>query len=65
MRVPLGLLAGSGSKVVTAVALGTAVVWVHFLAQELPHAAGAARKKGGGSVWILSNALFAAIELFM
>ena len=34
-----------GSGVVTAVALVTAVVQVQFLAQELPHVVGTARKK--------------------
>ena len=42
--VPCGAV-GEGSNIVTAAAQVAAVVWVQSLARELPHAAGAARKK--------------------
>ena len=37
--------AGEGSSVVIAVAWATTVAWVLSLAQELPHAMGASKKK--------------------
>ena len=43
MEFPGGSAEG-GSSIVSAGALGTAVVWVQALAQELLHAAGMAKK---------------------
>ena len=42
-----GGIAGYGSGIVTAVAQIAAAAWVHTLAQEIPHAAGVAKKKKG------------------
>ena len=44
MEFPCGAV-GEGSNIVTAAAQVAAMVWVQSLARELPHAAGAARKK--------------------
>ena len=49
-------MAQQGSGIVTTVTLVTAVVWVGFLAQELRHAMGTARKKEN---WVLRGEILA------
>ena len=44
MALPCGSV-GYGSSVVTAAAQAAIVVWVPFLAHELPHASGTAQKR--------------------